>query len=61
VLLGETVEFEHRDARLELLADERDRLGDERAGARHLPDLLGALSDDHAGVFTCSSASWISP
>src|SRR5207244_1707601 len=60
VLLRDLVELEHRDPRLEPLADERDRLGDERSGLRHLLDLVRALANDHAGASTSSSASWIS-
>ena len=37
-----------RDPRLEPLADVRDRLGDDVAGARDPVDLGGALADDHA-------------
>src|SRR5439155_15388674 len=61
VLLGESVELEHRDARLEVLADERDRLRDEGARLGHLLDLLRRLADDHVvRTDACSRASWIS-
>jgi hypothetical protein len=38
-LLADPVELGRRDAGLDVLADERDRLGDELACARHPVDL----------------------
>ena len=48
VLLGEAVELGHRDARLETLLHQRERAGDDLAGARHQLDLVRALANDHA-------------
>ena len=61
-LVGDPVELEHRDAGLELVGDELERLPDELARARHPLDLLGGLADDHASAraSTCSSAFEIS-
>ena len=41
-------------------SSERERAGDDLAGARHQLDLLRRLADDHARASSCSSASWIS-
>ena len=62
VLVGDRVELEHRDARLEPLLHERERAGHDLAGASHQLDLVRALADDHVGPrpFTCSRACWIS-
>src|SRR5581483_11961679 len=61
VLLGDPVELEHRDARLEVLADKRERVRDERARAGHTLDLGLRLADDHAArPSSWSSASRIS-
>ena len=60
MLVGDPVELAHRHARHEVLADERERLGEERAGARHPLDLGGGLADDHARASTDSSERWIS-
>ena len=60
VLLCDPVELEHRDAGLEVLGAERERLGEECAGLRHAFDLLGGLADDHARASTEESASLIS-
>src|SRR5207244_4511677 len=46
-LLRDAVELPRRDPGLELLADERDRLGNELACARHALDLLLRLANDH--------------
>jgi hypothetical protein len=40
-VLGDAVELARRDAGLQLLPEERDRLGDELAGSRHAFDFLG--------------------
>ena len=47
VLVGDPVELAGRDPRLDLLADVRDRLGDDAARGGHLRDLLRRLADDH--------------
>ena len=47
-LLGDAIELGGDDAGLGLLAEQRDRVGHELAGARHALDLLWALSDDQA-------------
>jgi len=60
VLVGNPVELEHRDADLEMLGDQLQRLVDELACARHAFDLLLGLADDHARACTCSSTSEIS-
>ena len=62
VLVCDPVELEHRDARLELLGDELERLLDELARPGHPLDLLRGLADDHASALacTCSSAFEIS-
>src|SRR5437588_10013358 len=59
-LLGDAVELARRDPRLNLLPDQRDRLGDELAGARHPFNLRCRLPDDHRVTATWSSARWIS-
>ena len=59
-LLADPVELAGGHAGLDVLADERDRLGDELARARHSVDLLRGLSDDHRVTATCSNACWIS-
>jgi hypothetical protein len=58
-LLGDPVELTGRDPGLELLADVRDRLGDDAAGGRHLRDLLCGLADYHLAP-TVANALWIS-
>src|SRR5438105_2396110 len=60
VLLADPVELGGRHARSDVLADDRDRLGDERARGGHLLDLVGGLANDHATAPACSSACWIS-
>src|SRR5581483_11005399 len=57
VLLREAVQLEHRHAGLEALADERERLGDERAGASHPLDLGLRLADDHDATSRSRAAS----
>ncbi len=52
VLLGDRVELAGGDPGLDLLLEQRKRLGDDRAGARHRVDLCCRLPDDHAGT-TC--------
>ena len=52
---GDVVELAGRDPRLEVLADVRDRRGDEVAGAGDPLDLLGALADDHGRI---ASSIW---
>src|SRR5918912_2959892 len=60
VLLADPVELGGRHAGPDVLPDEGDRLGDERARGGHLLDLLGGFPDDHATAPACSSACWIS-
>jgi len=60
---GSLVELVGRHARLELVAQVRDRLRHERARGGHLLDLLRGLPDDHAvslSAGTCSRAAAIS-
>ena len=47
-LLGDRVELGGRDARLQLLLEQRERVGDDGTGTRHRVDLGGGLADDHA-------------
>ena len=47
VLVGDAVELPHLDPGLEMLGDERERLGEERARTRHPLDLGLGLADDH--------------
>ena len=49
VLLGGRVELGGRDARPHRLLQQRERVGDDLAGARHRLDLGLRLADDHAG------------
>ena len=60
--VGDPVELDGRETRLDPLTDVRDRLRDERARLRDPLDLLRCLADDHAGASTSSrrSASSIS-
>ena len=51
------VELAGRDARPEVLADVRDRRGDEIAGTGDALDLLGPLADDHRGPASAASIS----
>ena len=60
VLVGDAVQLAHLDARLEVLGDEREGLGDECAGTRHSLDLGLGLADDHARASTDESDCWIS-
>ena len=60
MLVGDAVELEHRDAGLEVLGDELERLVDELARARHALDLLCRLADDHAPGLHLSRDSAIS-
>src|SRR5207237_2638747 len=59
-LLANPVELLRRDPRLDVLADVRDRLGDDAARGGHLLDLGVRLADDHARAAACSSACWSS-
>ena len=58
-LVGQLVELLRGHARPGVLADQRERLGDDFAGAGHALDLSRGLADDHRTA-TCSSACWIS-
>ena len=53
-LVGDVVELGRGDAGLQLLLEERERLGHDLPGPRHRLDLLGRLADDHAT--TCSES-----
>ena len=55
---GDVVELAGRDPRLDVLADVRDRRGDEVAGAGDALDLLGSLADDHAAATCRASSIW---
>ncbi len=44
---GDVVELAGRDARLQVVADMRDRCSNEVAGTGDPLDLLGPLADDH--------------
>ena len=59
--VGDVVELERRDARLEPFADVRDRLGDEAPAGAIRSISAGALADDHARRRSCPSRGGRAP
>src|SRR4029077_9358457 len=51
-LLGEGVQLGGRHAGAHVLADERERRGDDLAGAGHPLDLGRGLADDHLAIWS---------
>src|SRR5205823_924514 len=56
-LLRDAVELARRDPRADILAEERDRLGDQLAGTSHAFDLLCRLEANHSRVLLAGGTS----